>query len=164
MPITHLIVVVEFIEEVSGWGDRIRKKIKPVHIFALCVLSYFLITAGVIYNAINHPPPRGFMRDEVTGQPKVITVMNRLTAQYAAEGWVSAFYYILASAGIILTLSASYSILGEATPMMSLKAKRDRKGVRGVRSLISMAMGVIMFLCSYAMIRGRFREKMPSYY
>uniref|UniRef100_A0A8P0TKF9 Oligosaccharyltransferase complex subunit n=1 Tax=Canis lupus familiaris TaxID=9615 RepID=A0A8P0TKF9_CANLF len=58
-------------------------------VYALVVVSYFLITGGIIYDVIVEPPSVGSMTDEHGHQRPVAFLAYRVNGQYIMEGLAS---------------------------------------------------------------------------
>ena len=72
------------------------------HILALLLISYFVITAGVIYDMINEPPAIGQTYDR-HGNPRMESIMKgRQNGQYIIEGFCAAGFFLLIGGGMIL--------------------------------------------------------------
>merc|ERR1719347_2054892 len=70
--------------------------------FALIMGSYFLVTAGIIYDVIVEPPSVGQTTDE-RGNPKPVAFLAyRVNGQYIMEGLASSFLFSLGGVGFII--------------------------------------------------------------
>ncbi|KAM9617867.1 oligosaccharyltransferase complex subunit OSTC-like [Trichechus inunguis] len=84
------------------------KKLPRVHmpsaitVYALVVVSYFLITRGIIYNVIVEPPSIGCMTDKHGHERPVAFLAYRVNGQYIMEGLVSSFLFRMGSLGFII--------------------------------------------------------------
>ncbi|OQV18721.1 Oligosaccharyltransferase complex subunit ostc [Hypsibius exemplaris] len=75
---------------------------EPMTVFALILLSYFLVTGGVIYDIIVEPPSIGSTTDE-NGHSRPVAFMPwRVNGQYIMEGLAASFMFALGSLGFII--------------------------------------------------------------
>uniref|UniRef100_G3TVS8 Oligosaccharyltransferase complex subunit n=1 Tax=Loxodonta africana TaxID=9785 RepID=G3TVS8_LOXAF len=65
----------------------------------LVVASYFLITGGIIYDAIVEPPSAGSTTDERGHQRPVALLPYRVNEQYITEGLASSFLFTMGPGG-----------------------------------------------------------------
>ncbi|CAF2772141.1 unnamed protein product [Rotaria sp. Silwood2] len=79
----------------------IRKPSNTTVLFGLLV-SYFLVTAGVIYDIIVEPPSVGSTTDEYGHHKPVAFMAWRINGQYIMEGLAASFMFILGGLGFIL--------------------------------------------------------------
>ena len=68
----------------------------------LVVVSYFLITGGIIYDVIVEPPSVGSMTDEHGHQRPVAFLAYRVNGQYIMEGLASSFLFTMGGLGFII--------------------------------------------------------------
>uniref|UniRef100_A0A2K5JVZ2 Oligosaccharyltransferase complex subunit n=1 Tax=Colobus angolensis palliatus TaxID=336983 RepID=A0A2K5JVZ2_COLAP len=104
---------------------------------SLVVVSYFLITGGIIYDVIVEPPSVGSMTDEHGHQ--------RVNGQYIMEGLASSFLFTMGSLGFI--------ILDQSNAPNILKLNR----------FLLLFIGFICVLLSFFMARVFMRMKLASY-
>ncbi|XP_054942672.1 oligosaccharyltransferase complex subunit OSTC-like [Physeter macrocephalus] len=71
-------------------------------VYALVVVSYFLITGGVIYDVIVEPPSVSSMTDEHGHQRPVAFLACRVNGQYIMEGLTSSFLFTMGGLGFII--------------------------------------------------------------
>ncbi|CAG0879272.1 unnamed protein product [Darwinula stevensoni] len=71
-------------------------------VFALVLLAYFLVTAGVIYDVIVEPPSIGSITDEFGHSKPVAFMPYRINGQYIMEGLASSFMFTLGGLGFII--------------------------------------------------------------
>uniref|UniRef100_A0A8C0L870 Oligosaccharyltransferase complex subunit n=1 Tax=Canis lupus dingo TaxID=286419 RepID=A0A8C0L870_CANLU len=64
-------------------------------VYALVVVSYFLITGGIIYDVIVEPPSVGSMTDEHGHQRPVAFLAYRVNGQYIMEGLASTIPFLM---------------------------------------------------------------------
>merc|ERR1712029_578783 len=74
----------------------------PWTIFTFILLSYFLVTGGIIYDVIVEPPSVGSTTDEHGHQRPVAFMPYRVNGQYIMEGLASSFMFSLGGAGMII--------------------------------------------------------------
>ncbi|XP_075991893.1 oligosaccharyltransferase complex subunit ostc-A [Anticarsia gemmatalis] len=70
--------------------------------FSLVLLSYFLVTGGIIYDVIVEPPSVGSTTDEHGHSRPVAFMPNRVNGQYIMEGLASSFLFSLGGVGFII--------------------------------------------------------------
>ncbi|VVC93168.1 oligosaccharyltransferase complex subunit ostc-A [Leptidea sinapis] len=70
--------------------------------FSLVLLSYFLVTGGIIYDVIVEPPSVGSTTDEHGHSRPVAFMPNRVNGQYIMEGLASSFLFSLGGLGFII--------------------------------------------------------------
>jgi len=75
---------------------------QPMTVFALVLLSYFLVTAGIIYDVIVEPPSIGQTVDEHGHYRPVAFMAYRVNGQYIMEGLAAAFMFGLGATGFII--------------------------------------------------------------
>jgi len=71
-------------------------------VFALVLVSYFIVTAGVIYDMIVEPPSVGQTVDEKGNAKPVAFLQYRVNGQYIMEGLASSFLFSLGGLGFIV--------------------------------------------------------------
>jgi hypothetical protein len=120
------------------------RKPSTMTVFAFILLSYFLVTGGVIYDVIVEPPSVGSTTDE-HGHSKPVAIMPyRINGQYIMEGLASSFMFIMGALGFI--------ILDQT--QQSLTAKRR---------IMLTSFGFIMVLISFFACWIFMRIKLPGY-
>lgn len=70
--------------------------------FSLILLSYFLVTGGIIYDVIIEPPSVGSTTDENGHSRPVAFMPYRVNAQYIMEGLASSFLFTLGGLGFVV--------------------------------------------------------------
>lgn len=70
--------------------------------FSLVLLSYFLVTGGIIYDVIIEPPSVGSTTDEHGHSRPVAFLPYRVNGQYIMEGLASSFLFSLGGIGFII--------------------------------------------------------------
>ncbi|KZC13884.1 Oligosaccharyltransferase complex subunit OSTC [Dufourea novaeangliae] len=71
-------------------------------VFSLILLSYFLVTGGIIYDVIVEPPSVGSTTDEHGHTRPVPFMPYRVNGQYIMEGLASSFLFTLGGIGFIV--------------------------------------------------------------
>lgn len=66
------------------------------------LVSYFLVTGGLIYDVIVEPPSMGSTTDEHGHSRPVAFMQYRINGQYIMEGLASSFMFTLGGAGFII--------------------------------------------------------------
>merc|ERR1711992_300081 len=66
------------------------------------LVSYFLVTGGVIYDVIVEPPSMGSTTDEHGHSRPVAFMQYRINGQYIMEGLAAAFMFVLGGCGFII--------------------------------------------------------------
>ncbi|XP_047479806.1 oligosaccharyltransferase complex subunit OSTC-like [Penaeus chinensis] len=74
----------------------------PMAMFAFVLLSYFLVTGGIIYDVIVEPPSVGSTTDEHGHSRPVAFMAYRVNGQYIMEGLASSFMFALGGIGFIV--------------------------------------------------------------
>ncbi|KAK7804377.1 hypothetical protein U0070_002987 [Myodes glareolus] len=113
-------------------------------VYALVVVSYFLITGGIIYDVIVEPPSVGSMTDEHGHQRPVAFLAYRVNGQYIMEGLASSFLFTMGGLGFIIL---------------------DRSNAPNIPKLnrfLLLFIGFVCVLLSFFMARVFMRMKLPS--
>ncbi|KAJ4458809.1 putative Oligosaccharyl transferase complex; subunit OST3/OST6 [Paratrimastix pyriformis] len=109
----------------------------PMLIFAVAVVSIYLILAGIVYDIIIEPPSVGSTQDPTTKAVGPVSVMKyRINGQYIIEGLSAGFFYILGGAAFIM--------MEKGTP-------------------IWLSSGLVAFLFASSFTLVFFRLKIPGY-
>ncbi|MFH4977689.1 hypothetical protein AB6A40_004398 [Gnathostoma spinigerum] len=117
----------------------------PMKVFAFIMVTYFLVTGGVIYDVINEPPSVGSVPDE-RGNPKPVAIMQyRVNGQYIMEGLAASFMFSLGGLGFI--------ILDKCNNPLTPKLNR----------IMLLGLGFSCIVISFFATRTFMRIKMPSY-
>ncbi|KAK9398780.1 Oligosaccharyltransferase complex subunit [Crotalus adamanteus] len=114
-------------------------------VYALVVVSYFLITGGIIYDVIVEPPSVGSMTDEHGHQKPVAFLAYRVNGQYIMEGLASSFLFTMGGLGFIIL---------------------DRSNAPNIPKLnrfLLLFIGFVSVLLSFFMARVFMRMKLPGY-
>jgi len=117
----------------------------PWTIFTFILLSYFLVTGGIIYDVIVEPPSVGSTTDEHGHQRPVAFMPYRVNGQYIMEGLASSFMFSLGGAGMII-LDQTHN---PNTPKLN----------RMMLQFVGFAAMVISFGCCWVFMR----MKLPGY-
>jgi len=70
--------------------------------FSLVLLSYFLVTGGIIYDVIVEPPSVGSTTDEHGHSRPVAFMPYRVNGQYIMEGLASSFLFTMGGLGFVV--------------------------------------------------------------
>ncbi|GAB4838306.1 hypothetical protein Ancab_027836 [Ancistrocladus abbreviatus] len=72
-------------------------------VYALVLLTYFMVVSGIVYDVIVEPPGIGSTQDGPTGTVRPIVFLpGRVNGQYIIEGLSSGFMFVLGGIGIVL--------------------------------------------------------------
>ncbi|KAG9337117.1 hypothetical protein JZ751_029785, partial [Albula glossodonta] len=113
-------------------------------VYALVIVSYFLITGGIIYDVIVEPPSVGSMTDEHGHQRPVAFLAYRVNGQYIMEGLASSFLFTMGGLGFIIL---------------------DRSNAPNIPKLnrfLLLFIGFVSVLLSFFMARVFMRMKLPN--
>lgn len=114
-------------------------------VFSFVLISYFLVTGGIIYDIIVEPPSVGSTTDEHGHSRPVAFMPYRVNGQYIMEGLASSFLFSMGGLGFII-LDHIHSPL---TPKLN-------------RTLIT-AVGFICVFISFFTTWIFMRMKLPGY-
>ncbi|GAB2291403.1 hypothetical protein Dimus_025660 [Dionaea muscipula] len=65
-------------------------------VYALILLTYFMVVSGIVYDVIVEPPGIGSTQDRATGAVRpVVFLPGRVNGQYIIEGLSSGFMFVL---------------------------------------------------------------------
>ena len=113
----------------------------PWTIFTFVLLSYFLVTGGIIYDVIVEPPSVGSTTDEHGHTRPVAFMPYRVNGQYIMEGLASSFMFRLTM--IISGLFSRQTLFqpgwswddhpGPDSQPQHTEAEQDHAAVRGIR-------------------------------
>ncbi|XP_004530291.1 putative oligosaccharyltransferase complex subunit CG9662 [Ceratitis capitata] len=121
------------------------RKPSPMVMFSIVLLSYFLVTGGIIYDVIVEPPSVGATVDEHGHSRPVAFMPYRVNGQYIMEGLASSFLFTMGGLGFIIM---------------------DQTHIPGKTNLnrfLLTAMGFIFILVSFFTTWLFMRMKLPSY-
>ncbi|EDW63957.1 putative oligosaccharyltransferase complex subunit CG9662 [Drosophila novamexicana] len=117
----------------------------PMAVFSVVLLSYFLVTGGIIYDVIVEPPSVGATVDEHGHSRPVAFMPYRVNAQYIMEGLASSFLFTIGGLGFIIM------------------DQTHAPGKTNLNRLLLTAMGFIFILVSFFTTWLFMRMKLPSY-
>ena len=118
----------------------------PMSVFALILITYFMVVSGIVYDVIVEPPGIGSRQDPHTGAVRpVVFLPGRVNGQYIIEGLSSGFMFLLGGLGFIL-----------------LDLGVDKNRDRSVRMAFIGAAASLIFV-SYVMSMLFVRIKIPGY-
>ncbi|KAL9841248.1 putative oligosaccharyl transferase complex, subunit OST3/OST6 [Arabidopsis thaliana] len=148
-PIFHLLRIVPFS---FLRPPRLRLKIpsftlpSPMTVYALILLTYFLVVSGFVYDVIVEPPGIGSTQDPTTGTIRPVVFMSgRVNGQYIIEGLSSGFMFVLGGIGIVM-----------------LDLALDKNKAKSVKASYAVA-GVSSIVIAYVMSMLFIRIKIPGY-
>lgn len=121
-------------------------KPSPFFIFSWILVSYFLVTGGIIYDVIVEPPSVGATVDENGHSRPVAFMPYHVNGQYIMEGLASSFLFTIGGIGFIIMDVSSNALR---------KTKLNR--------LLLSSMGFIFILVSFFTTWLFMRMKLPSY-
>ncbi|KAB2626377.1 oligosaccharyltransferase complex subunit ostc-like [Pyrus ussuriensis x Pyrus communis] len=118
----------------------------PMTVYALVLLTYFMVVSGIVYDVIVEPPGIGSTQDHLTGSIRpVVFLPGRVNGQYIIEGLSSGFMFVLGGIGIVL---------------MDLALDRNR--AKSVKVSYATA-GISSVVLAYVMSMLFIRIKIPGY-
>nr|CAI5852315.1 unnamed protein product [Callosobruchus analis] len=121
------------------------KKPSAMTMFSFVLVSYFLVTGGIIYDVIVEPPSVGSTTDERGHSRPVAFMPYRVNGQYIMEGLASSFLFSMGGLGFIIL----DNIHSSSTPKLN-------------RLLITIV-GFICVLVSFSTTWIFMRMKLPGY-
>ncbi|XP_055694489.1 putative oligosaccharyltransferase complex subunit CG9662 [Lutzomyia longipalpis] len=116
-----------------------------ITVFSFVLLSYFLVTGGIIYDVIVEPPSVGSTTDEHGHTRPVAFMAYRVNGQYIMEGLASSFLFTIGGLGFIIMDQTH-------TP-----------GKQKLNRILLTAMGFIFILVSFFTTWIFMRMKLPGY-
>ncbi|EGD79427.1 hypothetical protein PTSG_09995 [Salpingoeca rosetta] len=114
-------------------------------VLSALLLSYFLVTAGIIYDMIIEPPSIGYQVNEHGRQVPVAFMQGRINGQFITEGLSSAFMFLLGGLGFIALDQA------------------NQAGVSKTRRMTFLALGSGLVLITFLATRLFMSIKLPGY-
>ncbi|CAG9825264.1 unnamed protein product [Phaedon cochleariae] len=78
------------------------KQPSAMMMFSIVLVSYFLVTGGIIYDVIVEPPSVGSTTDEHGHSRPVAFMPYRVNGQYIMEGLASSFLFSMGGLGFIV--------------------------------------------------------------
>ncbi|VEN42354.1 unnamed protein product [Callosobruchus maculatus] len=121
------------------------KQPSAMTMFSFVLVSYFLVTGGIIYDVIVEPPSVGSTTDERGHSRPVAFMPYRVNGQYIMEGLASSFLFSMGGLGFIIL----DNIHSSSTPKLN-------------RLLITIV-GFICILVSFSTTWIFMRMKLPGY-
>ncbi|KAH9805622.1 oligosaccharyltransferase complex subunit ostc [Citrus sinensis] len=118
----------------------------PMTVFALVLLTYFMVVSGFVYDVIVEPPGIGSTQDPATGSVRpVVFLPGRVNGQYIIEGLSSGFMFVLGGMGFVL-----------------LDLALDKNRAKSVKVSYASA-GISSIVIAYIMSMLFIRIKIPGY-
>jgi hypothetical protein len=114
-------------------------------VFAAVLLSYFLVTGGIIYDVIVEPPSLGSTTDERGNSRPVAFMQYRVNGQYIMEGLASSFLFTMGGLGFV--------ILDQTNKPSTPRLNR----------ILLLCVALVCVLVSFFMCRVFMRMKLPGY-
>jgi len=114
-------------------------------VYACILLSYFLVTGGIIYDVIVEPPSLGSTTDEHGNSRPVAFMQYRVNGQYIMEGLASSFLFTLGGLGFVVLDQTN----SPSTPRLN--------------RILLLSIAFICILVSFFMCRVFMRMKLPGY-
>jgi len=114
-------------------------------VFACILISYFLVTGGIIYDVIVEPPSLGSTTDERGNSRPVAFMQYRINGQYIMEGLASSFLFTLGGLGFV--------ILDQTNKPSTPRLNR----------ILLLSVAFVSILVSFFMCRVFMRMKLPGY-
>ena len=114
-------------------------------VYALVLLSYFLVTGGIIYDVIVEPPSLGSTTDERGNSRPVAFMQYRVNGQYIMEGLASSFLFTLGGLGFV--------VLDQTNKPSTPRLNR----------ILLLSVAFIFIILSFFMCRVFMRMKLPGY-
>ncbi|CAH1246882.1 oligosaccharyltransferase complex subunit ostc-B [Branchiostoma lanceolatum] len=114
-------------------------------VYGFVLVSYFLVTGGIIYDVIVEPPSVGSTTDENGHAKPVAFLAYRVNGQYIIEGLVSSFLFTLGGLGFVVL------------------DKSNAPNLPKLNRFLLMFIGFVCVLISFFMARVFMRMKLPGY-
>ncbi|CAH8528767.1 unnamed protein product [Dicrocoelium dendriticum] len=114
-------------------------------VFMFFLVTYFLITGGVVYDMIVGPPSMGSETDARGNQRPVAIMAWRMNGQYILEGLAASFMFTLGSIGFMVVDRANEARISK------------------LNRVILIAFGISCILVSFITLRIFMKTKLPSY-
>lgn len=112
-------------------------------VFCLVLMSYFMVTGGVIYDVIVEPPSIGSQTDDQGHSRPVAFMQYRVNGQYIMEGLASSFLFSLGAVGFIILERA------------------NTQGVTKLNRTLLLSLGVFCVLAAFVACRVFMGIKLP---
>merc|ERR1712071_201615 len=114
-------------------------------VFSAVLLSYFMVTGGIIYDVIVEPPSVGSTTDE-NGHSKPVAFMPyRVNGQYIMEGLASSFLFAIGGLGYIIL------------------EKANGQGLPRFNRFLLIFLGFLCIIIPFFTMRVFMRMKLPGY-
>lgn len=113
--------------------------------FVLVLLSYFMVTGGLIYDVIVEPPSIGSTTDERGNTKPVAFMPYRVNGQYIMEGLASSFLFTLGGLGFVIL------------------DQTNKPSLPRLNRVLLFCVAFITILVSFFMCRVFMRMKLPGY-
>lgn len=120
-------------------------KPSPMTMFSIILLSYFLVTGGIIYDVIVEPPSVGATVDEHGHSRPVAFMPYRVNGQYIMEGLASSFLFTIGGIGFIIM------------------DQTHAPGKTNLNRILITSMGFVFILVSFFTTWLFMRMKLPGY-
>jgi len=114
-------------------------------VYAAILMSYFLVTGGIIYDVIVEPPSLGSTTDEKGNSCPVAFMQYRVNGQYIMEGLASSFLFTLGGLGFV--------VLDQTNKPSTPRLNR----------ILLLCVAFVCILVSFFMCRVFMRMKLPGY-
>jgi len=114
-------------------------------VFAGILVSYFLVTGGIIYDVIVEPPSLGSTTDEHGNSRPVAFMQYRVNGQYIMEGLASSFLFTLGGLGVIIL------------------DQTNKPSMPRLNRILLLSVAFVSILVSFFMCRVFMRMKLPGY-
>ncbi|XP_065199376.1 oligosaccharyltransferase complex subunit OSTC-like [Sycon ciliatum] len=114
-------------------------------VFSLVLVSYFLVTGGVIYDMIVEPPSIGSTTDEHGRQRPVAFMEYRVNGQYIMEGLASSFFFTLGGLGFVVL------------------ERSNAPGMARLSRILHFCVAFSLIIVSFVVMRWFIRIKIPGY-
>jgi hypothetical protein len=114
-------------------------------VFAVVLVSYFLVCGGIIYDVIVEPPSIGSTTDERGNSRPVAFMQYRVNGQYIMEGLASSFLFTMGGLGFV--------VLDQTNKPSTPRLNR----------ILLLAVAFVCIIVSFFMCRLFMRMKLPGY-
>eukprot|EP00794_Sanderia_malayensis_P012797 gene12797-14110_t len=114
-------------------------------VFSLVMMSYFLVTGGIIYDVIVEPPSVGSTTDENGNSKPVAFMPYRVNGQYIMEGLASSFLFVVGGLGYVVL------------------EKANGQGLPKLNRFLLLFFGFLCITIPFFMCRVFMRMKLPGY-
>lgn len=121
------------------------KQPSSMFMFVLVLLSYFMVTGGIIYDVIVEPPSIGSTTDERGNTKPVAFMPYRVNGQYIMEGLASSFLFTLGGLGFVIL------------------DQTNKPSLPRLNRVLLFCVSFITILISFFMCRVFMRMKLPGY-